>query len=113
MPPPTTRRGSSGIDGRRAGIRVDGRTDVWCAFQWRVPWIGPPTLRVDLPLSASSVQLVAVRGLSTGCQRDRVRAAATLRNITLDVRDDVAPEAAPMPATSGGGGTNLHGTASS
>ena len=56
-----------------------------------VPWIGPPTLRVDLPLFASNVQLTAICGLGAGCQRDSVRAAATLRNVTLDVRDDVAP----------------------
>ena len=41
-------KGSSGIDGWRAGIRVDGRTDVWCAFQHMCSWIGPPTLRIDL-----------------------------------------------------------------
>ena len=105
-------KGSSGVDGWRAGIRVDGHTDVWCAFQWACSWVGPPALRIDLPLSASSVQLVAVCGLSTGCQRDRVRAATTLRDIALDLRDDVAPQ---VTATSGDlwwGGANLHGTAS-
>ena len=98
-------KGSSGVDGWRAGIRVNGRTDVWCAFQHACSWIGPPTLRIDLPLFAASVQLAAICGLSTGCQRDRVRAATTLRNVTLDVRDDVPPGGARVrAATSGGAG---------
>ncbi len=104
-------KGSSGVDGWRAGIRVDGRTDVWCAFQHMCSWIGPPTLHVDLPLSASSVQLAAICWLSTGCQRDRVRAATTLRNVTLDVRDDVAPETRAYAGDLWWGGTNLHGAA--
>ena len=36
-------RGSSNVDGWRAGIRVNGGTDVWCAFQQPCSWIGPPT----------------------------------------------------------------------
>jgi hypothetical protein len=104
-------RGSSGIDGWRAGIRVNGRDDVWCAFQQGCSWIGPPTLRIDLPLAAASVQLTAICGLSTGCQRDRVRAATTLRNISLDVRDDVAPALVVRRGDLWGTGTWLHGTA--
>ena len=105
-------KGSSGVDGWRAGIRVDGRTDVWCAFQHMCSWIGPPTLRVDLPLNAGSVQLAAICGLSTGCQRDRVRAATTLRNVTLDVRDDVPPGVRAEAGDLWAGGTWLHGGAS-
>ncbi len=85
-------KGSSNVDGWRAGIRVNGTVDTWCGFQHACSWIGPPTLRIDLPIWASSIQLAAICGLSTGCQRDRVRAATTLRNLTLDVRDDVGPE---------------------
>ena len=96
-------KGSSGVDGWRAGIRVDGRTDVWCAFQHMCSWIGPPTLRIDL--AAQRVERRSWRrsaGSAPGCQRDRVRAATTLRNVTLDVRDDVAPGSRRTGATSGG-----------
>ena len=105
-------KGSTGVDGWRAGIRVNGRDDVWCLFQWACSWIGPPTLRVDLPIFTSSVQLAAICGLGTGCQRDRVRAAATLGNITLDVRDDFGPDLAVRRGTLWGGGTWLRGEVS-
>lgn len=104
-------KGSSNVDGWRAGIRVNGRTDVWCAFQQPCSWIGPPTLHIDLPLSAGSVQLTTICGLSTGCQRDRVRAATTLRNVTLDVRDDVGPTIQAFAGDLWWGGTWLHGSA--
>ena len=90
---------------------MNGRTDVWCAFQHACSWIGPPTLRIDLPLAAASVQLAAICGLSTGCQRDRVRAATTLRNVTLDVRDDVPPVVRAYAGDLWWGGAWLHGAA--
>ena len=104
-------RGSSGIDGWRAGIRVNGRDDVWCAFQQGCSWIGPPNLRIDLPLAAASLQLTTICGLSTGCQRDRVRAATTLRDVTLDVHDDVNPGLAVRRGDLWGGASWVHGTA--
>jgi len=104
-------RGSSGIDGWRAGIRVNGRDDVWCAFQQGCSWVGPPTLRIDLALVTASIQLTTICGLSTGCQRDRVRAATTLRNVTLDVHDDVRPGLAVRRGDLWGTASWLHGTA--
>ncbi len=84
-------RGSSSVDGWRAGIGGDGALNIWCAFQQACSWAGPPTLAVNLTFARSSVQLGVTCAIGSGCQRDRVRAATTLRNITLDVRDDVAP----------------------
>lgn len=104
--------GSSGVEGWRAGIRSDGRHDVWCAFQQACSWIGPPTRRIDLALNTGSVQLITFCWLTTGCQRDRVRAAATLKDITLDVRDDLPPALTVKRGTLWGGGAWLQGTAS-
>ena len=38
-------KGSSGVDGWRAGHPRERPDDVWCAFQQACSWIGPPTLR--------------------------------------------------------------------
>ena len=104
--------GSSGMAGWRAGIRLDARRDVWCALQQACSWIGPPTLRIDLAMDAGSIQLVAFCWLTTGCQRDRVRAAATLKNVTIDVRDDLPPALTVKRGNLWGGGGWLQGTAS-
>ncbi len=104
--------GSSGVEGWRSGIRVDARHDVWCAFQQGCSWIGPPTRRIDLGLNVGSVQLIAFCWLMTGCQRDRVRAAATLKDITIDVRDDLPPALTVKRGGLWGGGAWLHGNAS-
>ncbi len=50
-------------------------------------------------------------GLGTGCLRDRVRAAATLKNVVLDIRDDVAPTLDVLRGNLWGASQWLSGTA--
>ena len=99
--------GQAGIDGWRAGIRMNDGAHAGCALSGGCAWLTP--LCVDLPMSAASVQLAAVCWRSGGCARDRVRAAATLHSVTLTVRDDWYPGLAIVSGGLWGSGRWLHG----
>lgn len=102
--------GQSGADGWRAGIRIDDGAHAWCALAAGCSQLTP--LSIDLPMNAASVQLAAVCWRAGGCQRDRIRAAATLKSVTLELRDDWYPGVTILGGTFWGPGRWLHGTES-
>lgn len=99
--------GQAGVDGWRAGIRMNDGAHAWCALSGGCAWLTP--LSVDLPMNAASVQLAAVCWRTGGCARDRVRAAATLHSVTLTLRDDWYPGLSIVSGGLWGSGRWLHG----
>lgn len=102
--------GQAGVDGWRAGVRINDGAHAWCSLSAGCAQLAP--LSIDLPMNAASVQLAAVCWRGGGCQRDRIRAAATLKSVTLEVRDDWYPGLTILSGTLWGSGRWLHGSAS-
>ena len=97
--------------GWEAGV-ADDSGYRWCGLPAGCSWAGPAALPFAVGgLSTSRVRVLVICSSGGGCPTGSVRAAATLRDAVIELRDDGPPEIGRVQGALGSGGWTA-GTAS-
>lgn len=84
-------QGSGLTGGWEAGV-ADDSGYRWCGLPAGCSWAGPPAMPFSVGgLSTSRLRLMVICSSGSGCPTGSVRAASTLRDAVIELRDDQPP----------------------
>ncbi len=97
-------QGTGLTGGWEAGV-ADDSGYRWCGLPLGCSWAGPPAMPFSVGgLSTSRLRLMVICSSGSGCSTGSVRAASTLRDAVIELRDDQPPAIGAVQGALAAGG---------
>lgn len=106
-------QGTGLTGGWEAGV-ADDSGYRWCGLSLGCSWAGPPAMPFSVGgLSTSRLRLMVICSSGSGCSTGSVRAASTLRDAVIELRDDQPPGIGAVQGALASGGWTSGATSAS